>query len=45
MQELGDFPEDDLKVEQVEKECRTVRFSVPEDGCVADNKKLDCGVK
>uniref|UniRef100_A0AAQ4S6U5 Dedicator of cytokinesis 8 n=1 Tax=Gasterosteus aculeatus aculeatus TaxID=481459 RepID=A0AAQ4S6U5_GASAC len=23
MQELGDFPEDDLKVEQVEKECRT----------------------
>lgn len=32
MQELGDFPEDDLKVEQVEKECRTVRHSVPEDG-------------
>lgn len=34
MQELGDFPEDDLKVEQVEKECRTVRHSVPEDGWV-----------
>ncbi len=35
MQELGDFPDDDLKVEQVEKECRTVRHSVPEDGWVA----------
>lgn len=34
MQELGDFPDDDLKVEQVEKECRTVRHSVPEDGWV-----------
>lgn len=32
MQELGDFPEDDLKVDQVEKECRTARHSVPEDG-------------
>lgn len=32
MQELGDFPDDDLKVEQVEKECRTVRHSVPEGG-------------
>lgn len=34
MQELGDFPEDDLMVEQVEKECRTIRHSVPEDGWV-----------
>lgn len=34
MQELGDFPDDDLKVEQVEKECRTVRHSVPVDGWV-----------
>lgn len=34
MQELGDFPDDDLKVEQMEKECRTVRHSVPEDGWV-----------
>ncbi len=34
MQELGDFPDDDLKVEQVEKECRTVRHSVPKDGWV-----------
>lgn len=34
MQEFGDFPDDDLKVEQVEKECRTIRHSVPEDGYV-----------
>lgn len=32
MQELGEFPDDDLKVEQFEKECRTVRHSVPKDG-------------
>lgn len=32
MQELGDFPDDELKVEQVDKDCRTVRFSVPEEG-------------
>lgn len=31
MQELGEFPDDDLKVEQIEKECRTVRHSVPKD--------------
>lgn len=31
MQELGEFPDDDLKVEQIEKERRTVRHSVPED--------------
>ncbi|KAJ3603775.1 hypothetical protein NHX12_028516 [Muraenolepis orangiensis] len=36
MQELGDFPNDDLAVEQVEKQCRTVRHSVPEDGCQGD---------
>ena len=34
MQELGDFPDDDLKVELVEKECRTIRHSVPEGGWV-----------
>lgn len=34
MQELGEFPDDDLKVEQIEKECRTVRHSVPKDGWV-----------
>jgi hypothetical protein len=35
MQELGDFPDDDLEVELLEKECRTVRHSVPEEGWVA----------
>lgn len=39
MQELGDFPDDDLNVEQVEKECRTVRHSVPEDGWVPRMKR------
>lgn len=34
MRELGEFPDDDLKVEQFEKECRTVRHSVPKDGWV-----------
>lgn len=34
MQELGEFPDDDLKVEQFEKECRTVRHAVPKDGWV-----------
>ncbi|XP_034450748.1 dedicator of cytokinesis protein 8 isoform X1 [Hippoglossus hippoglossus] len=42
MQELGDFPEDDLKVEQVEKECRTVRYSVPEDGVELEPHVRDC---
>ncbi|XP_036954165.1 dedicator of cytokinesis protein 8 isoform X2 [Acanthopagrus latus] len=42
MQELGDFPDDDLKVEQVEKECRTVRHSVPEDGLELDPHVRDC---
>ncbi|XP_059909470.1 dedicator of cytokinesis protein 8 [Gadus macrocephalus] len=37
MQELGDFPNDDLQVEQVEKQCRTVRHSVPEDGVELDS--------
>uniref|UniRef100_A0A3Q3JUV4 Dedicator of cytokinesis 8 n=1 Tax=Monopterus albus TaxID=43700 RepID=A0A3Q3JUV4_MONAL len=41
MQELGDFPDDDLKVEQVEKECRTVRHSVPEDGWLGPHVR-DC---
>uniref|UniRef100_A0A8C7ME32 Dedicator of cytokinesis 8 n=1 Tax=Oncorhynchus kisutch TaxID=8019 RepID=A0A8C7ME32_ONCKI len=35
MRELGDFPDDDLEVEHVEKECRTVRHSVPDEGWVA----------
>ncbi|KAM9393376.1 dedicator of cytokinesis protein 8 isoform 2-T2 [Pholidichthys leucotaenia] len=42
MQELGDFPNDDLKVEQVEKECRTVRHSVPHDGVELDPHVEDC---
>ncbi|KAL3062786.1 hypothetical protein OYC64_002564 [Pagothenia borchgrevinki] len=42
MQELGDFPEDDLKVDQVEKECRTARHSVPEDGLELDPHVRDC---
>uniref|UniRef100_A0A3Q1EPX0 Dedicator of cytokinesis 8 n=1 Tax=Acanthochromis polyacanthus TaxID=80966 RepID=A0A3Q1EPX0_9TELE len=42
MQELGDFPDDDLKVEQVEKECRTIRHSVPEDGAELDPHVRDC---
>uniref|UniRef100_A0A8C7Z0S3 Dedicator of cytokinesis 8 n=1 Tax=Oryzias sinensis TaxID=183150 RepID=A0A8C7Z0S3_9TELE len=40
MQELGDFPDDDLKVEQVEKECRTVRHFVPEEGWVTGQQVL-----
>ncbi|XP_038558970.1 dedicator of cytokinesis protein 8 isoform X2 [Micropterus salmoides] len=42
MHELGDFPDDDLKVEHVEKECRTVRHSVPEDGVELDAHVRDC---
>ncbi|KAM7416050.1 hypothetical protein PAMA_018225 [Pampus argenteus] len=42
MQELGDFPEDDLNVEQVEKACRTIRHSVPEDGVELDPHVRDC---
>lgn len=32
MQELGEFPDDDLDLELVERECRTIRPSVPEEG-------------
>ncbi|XP_056152523.1 dedicator of cytokinesis protein 8 [Lampris incognitus] len=42
MQEIGDFPNDDLKVEEVEKECRTIRHSVPEDGVELDPHVRDC---
>ncbi|XP_069555622.1 dedicator of cytokinesis protein 8 isoform X2 [Brachyistius frenatus] len=42
MQEFGDFPDDDLKVEQVEKECRTIRHSVPEDGVELEPHVRDC---
>lgn len=43
MQELGEFPDDDLKVEQMEKECRTVRHSVPQDGWVTGSLTLTTG--
>ncbi|XP_061585333.1 dedicator of cytokinesis protein 8 isoform X2 [Cololabis saira] len=42
MQELGDFPDDDLKVELVEKEHRTTRHSVPEEGVELDPHVRDC---
>ncbi|XP_075905606.1 dedicator of cytokinesis protein 8 isoform X1 [Nelusetta ayraudi] len=42
MHELGEFPDDDLKVEQIEKECRTVRHSAPKDGSL---KELDPHVR
>ncbi|XP_077456010.1 dedicator of cytokinesis protein 8 isoform X3 [Stigmatopora argus] len=42
MQELGDFPDDDLKVDLVEKECRTVRHPVPHDGVELDPHVRDC---
>lgn len=32
MQELGEFPDDNLEVELVERECRTIRPSVAEEG-------------
>ncbi|XP_037536915.1 dedicator of cytokinesis protein 8 [Nematolebias whitei] len=42
MNELGDFPDDDLRVEQVERERRTVRNSVPEHGVDLDSHVKDC---
>ncbi|XP_027889254.1 dedicator of cytokinesis protein 8 isoform X1 [Xiphophorus couchianus] len=42
MHEFGDFPDDDMKVEQVEKERRTIRHSVPEDGGDLDPHVRDC---
>uniref|UniRef100_A0A4W5L4B7 Dedicator of cytokinesis 8 n=1 Tax=Hucho hucho TaxID=62062 RepID=A0A4W5L4B7_9TELE len=41
MQELGEFPDDNLEVELVAKECRTVRHSVPEEGWL-DSHVRDC---
>ncbi|XP_052418710.1 dedicator of cytokinesis protein 8 isoform X2 [Carassius gibelio] len=42
MQELGEFPDDDLEVELVERECRTLRPSVPEQGVELDPHVRDC---
>lgn len=32
MQELGEFPDDDLEVDLMDWECRTAYHSVPEEG-------------
>lgn len=32
MQELGEFPDDDLEVDLADRECRTAYHSVPEEG-------------
>uniref|UniRef100_A0A8C1C7Q8 Dedicator of cytokinesis 8 n=1 Tax=Cyprinus carpio carpio TaxID=630221 RepID=A0A8C1C7Q8_CYPCA len=42
MQELGEFPDDDLGVELMERECRTLRPSVPEEGVELDPHVRDC---
>ncbi|XP_028849736.1 dedicator of cytokinesis protein 8 isoform X2 [Denticeps clupeoides] len=42
MQELGEFPDDDLEVELVERECRTVQPSVPEEGVELEPHVRDC---
>lgn len=42
MQELGEFPDDDLEVDLVDRECRTVYHSVPEEGVELDPHVRDC---
>ncbi|XP_065103282.1 dedicator of cytokinesis protein 8 isoform X2 [Paramisgurnus dabryanus] len=42
MQELGEFPDDDLEVELVERESRTIRPSVAEEGVELDPHVRDC---
>ncbi|XP_076859733.1 dedicator of cytokinesis protein 8 isoform X2 [Brachyhypopomus gauderio] len=42
MQELGDFPDDEPDVDLVDRECRTVRYSVPEEGVELDPHVRDC---
>ncbi|XP_061116717.1 dedicator of cytokinesis protein 8 [Conger conger] len=42
MQELGDFPDDQLEVELLERECRTVQHSQPEKGVELDPHVRDC---
>ncbi|KAL6458828.1 hypothetical protein MHYP_G00323000 [Metynnis hypsauchen] len=42
MQELGEFPDDDLELDLVERECRTVWHSVPEEGVELDPHVRDC---
>ncbi|KAL4630060.1 dedicator of cytokinesis protein 8 isoform X3 [Arapaima gigas] len=42
MQELGDFPDDHLEVQLVERECRTILHSVPEEEVELDPHVRDC---
>ncbi|XP_051508560.1 dedicator of cytokinesis protein 8-like isoform X2 [Myxocyprinus asiaticus] len=42
MQELGEFPDDDLEVELVERECRTIHPTVTEEGVELDPHVRDC---
>ncbi|XP_078070451.1 dedicator of cytokinesis protein 8 isoform X2 [Mustelus asterias] len=41
-QDLGDFPDDDLEITFVPRECRTVQPSVPEEGVSLDPLVRDC---
>lgn len=42
LQELGDFPEDDLDLVYKPKDCRTIQPSLPEDGAELDQHVRDC---
>ncbi|KAM9330687.1 dedicator of cytokinesis protein 8 [Gastrophryne carolinensis] len=42
LQELGDFPEDDLDLVYKPKECRTLQPSLPEEGAEQDLHVRDC---
>ncbi|XP_066460304.1 dedicator of cytokinesis protein 8 isoform X3 [Eleutherodactylus coqui] len=42
LQELGDFPEDDLDLVYKPKDCRTLQPSLPEDGPEVDQHVRDC---
>uniref|UniRef100_A0A8C3TBA5 Dedicator of cytokinesis 8 n=1 Tax=Chelydra serpentina TaxID=8475 RepID=A0A8C3TBA5_CHESE len=42
VQELGDFPEDDLDIVFTPKECRTLQPSLPEEGVELDPHVRDC---
>ncbi|XP_060697150.1 dedicator of cytokinesis protein 8 isoform X2 [Hemiscyllium ocellatum] len=41
-QDLGDFPDDDLEITFIPRECRTVHPSVPEEGVGLDPLVRDC---
>ncbi|KAM4052801.1 dedicator of cytokinesis protein 8 isoform 2-T2 [Anomaloglossus baeobatrachus] len=42
LQDLGDFPEDDLDLVAKPKDCRTLQPSLPEDGAELDQHVRDC---